>query len=133
MPGFEISSVPVSATHRIQRYGEYRFRIADVDHEGSVVVFPDTAYTLDTGDDGTDTETVVTMEHLGPVIRRANEVEILILGCGETFLPPPKDLRGNLKEHEIVLEWMDTGAACRTYNVLLGEGRQVAAVLIAVP
>jgi uncharacterized protein len=44
--------------------------------------------------------------------------------------PLPGTLRGDLRAAGIVLEPMDTGAACRTYNVLVAEGRQVAAALI---
>ena len=60
------------------------------------------------------------------------EVDILVLGCGERFRPAPGDLRAALRDHGVVLEWMDTGAACRTFNVLLIEDRRVAAALIAV-
>ncbi|MBI1985608.1 MAG: Mth938-like domain-containing protein, partial [Rhodospirillales bacterium] len=41
-------------------------------------------------------------------------------------------LREDLKQAGLVLEWMDTGAACRTFNVLLAEERACAAALIAV-
>ena len=44
----------------------------------------------------------------------------------------PKGLRPDLREHGIVLEWMDTGAACRTFNVLVAEERRVAAAILAV-
>ena len=59
-------------------------------------------------------------------------VELLLLGCGKTtwFLPLP--LRDELKEMGLVLEPMDTGAACRTFNVLLGENRRIAAALMLV-
>jgi len=54
------------------------------------------------------------------------------LGCGNEFFPIPDTLREDLQKLGIVLEWMDTGAACRTFNVLLVEERPVAAALIAV-
>ena len=57
---------------------------------------------------------------------------ILVIGCGTTFVPPPKNLRGALKDIGTSLEWMDTGAACRTFNVLLAEGRCAVTALIAV-
>jgi uncharacterized protein len=52
------------------------------------------------------------------------------VGCGarSVFVPPP--LRAALKEIGLSLEVVDTGSACRTYNVLLAEGRRVAAALI---
>ena len=59
-------------------------------------------------------------------------VEILVVGCGAPFEPPPSGLREGLSEKGVVLEWMDTGAACRTFNVLLAEDRACAAALIAV-
>ena len=57
---------------------------------------------------------------------------LLVIGCGTRFQPPPKGLRQALKAQGIVLEWMDTGAACRTFNVLLAEDRGAAGALIAV-
>jgi uncharacterized protein len=55
----------------------------------------------------------------------------LILGLGPRFLMVPAELRQALKGHGIAVEAMDTGAACRTFNVLLAEDRRVAAALIA--
>jgi len=62
----------------------------------------------------------------------ATEGGILVIGCGPRFTAPPADLRAGLKDRGFVLEWMDTGAACRTFNVLLGEERRAVAALIAV-
>ena len=72
---------------------------------------------------------VITLDGLGPVI---DEPGILVVGCGTGFMAPPPDLRAELKARGISLEWMDTGAACRTFNVLLTEEREAAAALIAV-
>lgn len=74
----------------------------------------------------------VTVESLEPVFALAGTVDLLLVGCGTTFGPEPAGLRSALKEAGIGLEWMDTGGACRTYNVLLSEDRRVAAALIAV-
>jgi uncharacterized protein len=59
-------------------------------------------------------------------------IELLLLGTGRDFLLPSQMLRSGLSEAGIRIEPMDTGAACRTYNVLLAEGRPVGAALIAV-
>ena len=72
---------------------------------------------------------VITLDSLDPVI---GEPGILIVGCGNRFMTPPSDLRDGLKAQGIILEWMDTGAACRTFNVLLTEEREAVAALIAV-
>ena len=66
------------------------------------------------------------------MIEAEERVAILIVGCGPRFVMPPPVLKSGLRAAGIVLEWMDTGAACRTFNVLLGEERPAAAALIAV-
>lgn len=127
MSGFEISSTDFNASHNIQRYGDGKFGIADEVYAGSVIVFADHAQLWPADVSGS-----ISIDDLTAIIERSDDIDLLILGCGEHFTPPPKDLRAALKDHGIALEWMDTGAACRTYNVLLSEARRVAAALIAV-
>ncbi len=74
----------------------------------------------------------MSLPSLQPVIQISHQIDILIIGCGPVFGDEPEGLRRGLRQHGIVLEWMDTGAACRTYNVLLAEDRRLAAALIAV-
>jgi uncharacterized protein len=74
----------------------------------------------------------ISLDGLAPVAEAQPSVEILVIGCGPAFLAPPKGLREGLSEWGVVLEWMDTGAASRTFNVLLAEERACAAALIAV-
>lgn len=76
----------------------------------------------------------ITLESLASVVAAGREgtTALLVVGCGPRFLPPPRDLGRELWTHGVALEWMDTGAAVRTFNVLLIEERQVAAALIAV-
>ena len=57
-------------------------------------------------------------------------VEIVLLGTGKRLCFPHPRLTAPLLNRRIGLEVMDTGAACRTYNILSGEGRNVAAALI---
>jgi len=59
--------------------------------------------------------------------------EILVLGTGPRLQFPAPPLTRALVEARIGLEVMDTPAACRTYNILMGEGRKVAAALIVGP
>ena len=64
-------------------------------------------------------------------MRKASAVLVfLLLGCGARMMPVSPTLRQALKSVGISLEAMDTGAACRTYNVLLAEDRRVAAALL---
>ncbi len=74
----------------------------------------------------------ITVDNIVSMVGRGKLTNILIVGCGLTFVAPPKDLRVGLWAAGLSLEWMDTGAACRTFNVLLSEERQVAAAMISV-
>lgn len=107
----------------IQAYGEGGFRVSGEDHIGSVLVFLDhtEVWSGDLTDDG-----------LRAIIDAEDRPEILVVGCGPDFVLPPEELRIALKAVGIALEWMDTAAACRTYNVLAIEERPIAAALIAV-
>ncbi|TMJ63258.1 MAG: hypothetical protein E6G83_17345 [Alphaproteobacteria bacterium] len=71
----------------------------------------------------------LTWETLAPVIEHGG-VEILVLGLGRSTSAVPAALRTALRTAGIALEAMDTGAACRTYNVLVAEDRRVAAALV---
>ena len=58
------------------------------------------------------------------------EPEIILLGTGATLRFPSPLVTKNLLESKIGIEVMDTNAACRTYNILMAEGRNVAAALL---
>ena len=62
--------------------------------------------------------------------RPSPPIEILLIGSGATFEMAPAALRSALGARGVSIESMDTGAACRTYNVLMAEDRRVAAALI---
>ncbi|HVM79582.1 MAG TPA: Mth938-like domain-containing protein [Stellaceae bacterium] len=109
----------------IESYGAGGFRVTGVLHRGSILVFPDATLTWAARD-----LAEVTMETLGPVAARGG-IEILLLGCGERMRPVAPELRRELRAAGIVVDAMDTGAACRTYNVLMAEDRRVAAALLA--
>jgi uncharacterized protein len=121
----ELTQIEAQGRQQIQAYREGGFTIAGARHEGSVLVFPDRTLPWEVGD-----LPALTLESLGPITAAA-EVEILILGCGARFALPAPELRQTLRAHGIVIESMDTRAACRTFNVLLAEDRRVAAALIA--
>jgi uncharacterized protein len=108
----------------IDSYGRESFRVSGVAHEGAILVFPDT--TEPWAARGTDD---LTPESLEPVVAHG-DVEILLVGCGRRMVPIAGTVRARLRAAGIVIDVMDTGAACRTYNVLLAEGRRVAAALL---
>lgn len=114
----------------IEGYGNGGFRIGGTAHAGSMLVFPDRSASWPVA-----SLEALTIEALAPVIAAGKDgtVELLLLGCGKRLAPVPASIRAALKDAGVGVEPMDTGAACRTYNVLMVEGRRVAAALIAVP
>ena len=111
----------------IQRYGPGRFTISGETHHGAVLVTAQAV--VPWRGDGPETWQEA---DFAQVLALAPSPEILLVGTGATMIRLPEQLRAALKAHGIGCDVMDTGAACRTYNVLLAEGRRVAAVLVAV-
>lgn len=113
----------------IETYGDGRFRIANTLHEGSVLVFPGQTLAWPVTDMAS--LTAASLSAVSDAAKKG-EVELLLVGCGARMAMIPRDLRASLRAEGVVLEPMDTGAAARTFNVLMAEGRRVAAALIAV-
>ena len=67
------------------------------------------------------------------VFAAADGIDTLIVGTGTGVWLPPSELREALRAVKVVLDAMQTGPAVRTYNIMIGERRRVAAALIAVP
>lgn len=111
----------------ISGYGDGGFTVSGVRHEGSVLILPRQTLAWPVG-----TVDEASLDNLVGVLAAVPRPAILVFGCGRVMKPPPASLRLQLRAHGIVLEPMDSGAACRTYNVLLTEGREVAAAIIAV-
>jgi uncharacterized protein len=111
----------------IEAYGNGGFRFADMSHRGSLLCLPSGIYGWEPNDPA-----VLTAEDFARVFAEADAVEILLVGYGTELKPIPKPLRAALREARISADPMATGAAVRTFNVLLAEDRAVAAALIAV-
>ena len=120
----ELTPLVPAGRQIIERYGTSGFRVAGVIYHGSVLVFPDRTLPW-----VAPSAASVTWESLAPVVEHGG-VQILLLGLGRRPSVIPGSLRTALRAVGIVLEAMDTGAACRTYNVLLAEDRRVAAALL---
>ncbi len=127
MAGLDVTPGVPSGSQIIQAYGEGRFRIGGVVHEGSIIVRP-----LATRLWPARGPHEIVADQLLALLDGGQGIEIVVIGCGKRFTAPPPDLRPLLRESGIGVEWMDTGAACRTFNVLVIEGRPVVAALIAV-
>jgi uncharacterized protein len=115
------SGDPLGGRQLIERYGASGFRVSGVIFTGPVLVFPDRTTLWETPE--------ATVEGLAPAIAHGG-IELILLGLGRRGAPAALALRAALKAHGIGVEAMDTGAACRTYNVLLAEDRRVAAALL---
>ncbi len=111
----------------IDAYGNGGFRFADMSHKGSILVLPGgiQAWRLSTVDD-------LNVDLLQPVVRERKSIEILLFGTGSSFQTLPDAAAELLESIGLMPDLMNTGSAVRTYNVLLSEGRAVAAALIAV-
>ncbi|MDX1974932.1 MAG: Mth938-like domain-containing protein [Rickettsiales bacterium] len=109
----------------ITGYGGGGFKINQEPVEGAVLIFTDEVKAL--GDIQT-----LTADHAKLVLDKEPSVELLLIGTGKQIQYIPDEIRQLIRASNIAMEIMDTGAACRTYNVLLTEERRVAALLIAV-
>ena len=120
----DLTPVPAAGRQIIERYAASGFRVSGIIYRGPVLVFPDLTVAWDAA-----SASDVTWGTLAPVIEHGG-VEILLLGLGRSTSAVPAPLRTALSTAGIALEVMNTGAACRTYNVLVAEDRRVAAALI---
>jgi uncharacterized protein len=112
----------------IDAYGEGGFRLSGARREGSVMILADEPRSWDVA-----TPAELTVGSLSPVFEAGRaEVELLLLGMGPRNALPPREVREALQRAGIGLEFMDTPAAARLYNLLVSEGRRLAAALIAV-
>lgn len=114
----------------IAKYGAGAFRVLEQDYAHDVLVSVHGV---------APTTTPLTPENiidpttlLAHVDALPQPIEILLIGSGSRMIFMPPTAKAALRARGISVDVMDTGAACRTYNVLLGEGRPVAALLMAV-
>ena len=111
----------------VDAYGDGGFRLAEQRFEGSVIVTPLGLYPW-----MPKSVEEITPVSLAPIIEAIGHFDFVIIGSGETTLRLPADARRRLESQAIFADVMATGAACRTYNLMLSENRRVAAAFIAV-
>ncbi|OPB29326.1 MTH938/NDUFAF3 family protein [Bartonella sp. WD12.1] len=110
----------------IDAYGNGGFRFADMSHRGSIMCVPSGVYGINM------VEPIPTRDDISRILEEADQIEVLLVGTGVELLRLPETLRALLREKHISTDTMSTGAAVRTFNILLAENRAVAAVLFAV-
>ena len=128
LPGPADKTLPTPDPAQVQyirSYGPGRFMISDREWRSPVLVTPSVTHPW-----AITRAADLTVESLAPLRGAAVPTEILVLGCGARAVFVPPDLRAALKAAGMGLEVVDTGSACRIYNVLLAESRRVAAALI---
>lgn len=115
-----INEVDFGAARVVDGYGPGFFRISGEVIEGPLLLRP---------------QSVTAWGGLGdtaPLFALEGEVDVLFIGMGGEIAPLPAPLRSALEEVGIGLEIMASPPACRGYNVLLAEGRRIAAALLPV-
>lgn len=114
--------------HAIDGYGAGGFRFGGMSHRGSILALPSGIYAW-----RAQSPADITAESLAAVFtEETGAIDHLLIGTGVEPAPLAAALRNRLRNAGIRAEPMQTGAAARTYNILLGERRRVAAALLAV-
>jgi uncharacterized protein len=125
--GIEIREAHFPGRAPIDAYGNGGFRFADMSHRGSLLCLPSGIHGWDLVEG--DSLTVAAM---AAILADSAGIEVLLVGTGSKLRPIPAEVRAALKARGIASDPMSTGAAVRTYNIMLAESRAVAAALIAV-
>ncbi|MEM8789930.1 MAG: Mth938-like domain-containing protein [Pseudomonadota bacterium] len=115
----EVSPVDYPAGRPVDGYGPGFFRLGDTRHDGPLALFVDGPAAW------------AGLPDIAPFTARAADIDVLLIGTGAEIAALAPDVRAGLESAGIGVEQMATPPACRTYNVLLGEGRRVA--LAAMP
>lgn len=117
----------VPGRHPIDAYGAGGFRFAEMSHKGSILALPSGIHAWDAR-----APADLTLEAFAPVLREADGFDLLLVGVGPDLVALDEGVLWGLREAGLRVDVMQTGAAARTYTILLGEKRRVAAALLAV-
>lgn len=120
-----ISEIGYEGPPPIDSYGGGGFRLAGVFHSGGLLLTPG-------GVASWPVTAAPGPEDFAAAIDQAADIDVLLVGMGREIAALPVAARLALEAAGIGVEAMSTSSACRTYNVLLSEGRRAAAALIAV-
>jgi uncharacterized protein len=117
----------VPGRHKIDDYGGGGFRFADMSHKGSILALPSGVRAVPLGSAAEIDEAMIDR-----ALSESGGLDVFVVGTGQDLLPLSSDLRAKLRAAGVGCETMATGAAVRTYNMLVDEDRRVGALLIAV-
>ena len=111
----------------IDAYGDGGFRFGGMSHRGSLLCFPDGIWAWPINSIAELSTTA-----LEAAFDRAESLNFFLIGAGRDPWVLPERLRSRFRELSLSVDTMPTGAAVRTYNILLAENRHVGAGLIAI-
>ncbi len=116
----KLTEIDYDVAKPIDSYGDGGFRVAGEVHQGAMLMLPDEVLPWGGYDD------------TAAIIANAGKIDVLFVGTGAEIAHIPASTRDVLEAAGIGIEMMATPAACRTYNVLLSEGRRIGAALLPV-
>ncbi|TLG79214.1 Mth938-like domain-containing protein [Methylocystis sp. B8] len=117
----------VPGRHKIDDYGGGGFRFADMSHKGSILALPSGVRAVPLSNAAEIDEAMIDR-----ALSESGGLDVFVVGTGQDLLPLASVLRAKLRASGVGCETMATGAAVRTYNMLVDEDRRVGALLIAV-
>ena len=113
-----------SATNLIRAYGSGELRVNDEVYRSAIILSASAVHA------SPDIRDVEDLARLDPSRILALDPELILLGTGPRQIFPAASFRAQFLSAGIGVEVMDTGAACRTFNVLVAEQRRVVALLM---
>jgi uncharacterized protein len=111
----------------IDAYGRGGFRFAEMSHRGPILALPSGIHRWPVAEGA-----ALTAPDFDPVIAEKDAIDVLLVGTGDLPRLLSEDIRWLMRDARIGVDVMATGAAARTYNIMLGEKRRVAAALLPV-
>ena len=126
-PGGRVDAPHLPRPAPIDAYGDGGFRFAGMSHRGSLLCFPDGIWAWPVS--GVAELSAATLE---PAFDRAEDLDFFLIGAGRDPWVLSERLHNRFRELSLSVDSMPTGAAVRTYNILLAENRRVGAALIAI-
>jgi uncharacterized protein len=116
----QLNEITYDGPRPIDAYGPGFFRVGGALQNGPLGLLPDRVFAWGG------------LEDVSDFIAARADFDVLFIGMGAEIAPLPADLRAQLDNAGVGVEIMGTASACRTYNILLSEGRRVAAALLPV-
>jgi uncharacterized protein len=110
----------------IQSYAGGIFRVSSKIYDSALIVAPHKTMRWESVSSFDD----LTLENFKILIDQAHDIDVVLLGTGSRMRFFDPALKAQLSAKGLPIDVMDTGAACRTYNVLMAEGRRVVAAML---